>query len=228
MGISSNHNSNDFSLTLTKKYVKLGRDFTSILESSEKYGNSSVYWKISGDITKKDFEDGKLEGSGTLKKKGTYKHTFELARNNDRSENTTFDVAYYFDKKHKSLIANENIDLIARDYDPDDDPDEPWKLTATRIDNVKENVAVRAQISNGKPGQKIYFQLIGDGLDKNDLDLSYARMSGTAKMDEDGYAVIPFMIRADHKTEGKETFNFSFYKDKNYKKKENRVSNKFS
>ena len=117
------------------------------------------------------------------------------------------------------MIANENIELIAREYDPDDDTDEPWKLTATRIDDVKENVAVRAQISNGKPGQKIYFQLTGDGLDKNDLDLSYARMSGTAKMDENGYAVIPFMIRADHKTEGTETFNFSFYKDKNYKKK---------
>ena len=220
MGQSSSHNSKDFDLKLTKEWVKQGRDFTSILESSEKHGKLSVYWKLSGDgITEKDLEDGKLKGAGTLKKKGIYKHTFELARNNERSENTTLHVAYYFDKKHKNLIANENIELIAREYDPDDDPDEPWKLTATRIDNVKENVAVRAQISNGKPGQKIYFQLTGDGLDKNDLDLSYARMSGTAKMDEDGYAVIPFMIRADHKTEGTETFNFSFYKDKNYKKK---------
>ena len=219
MGQSSS-NSKDFELKLTKEWVKQGRDFTSILESSEKHGRSSVYWKLSGGgITEKDLEDGKLKGTGTLKKKGIYKHTFELARNNDRSENTTLNVAYYFDKKHKNLIANENIELIAKEYDPDDDPDEPWKLTATRIDNVKENVAVRAQISNGKSGQKIYFQLTGDGLDKNDLDLSYARMSGTAKMDKDGYAVIPFMIRADHKTEGTETFDFSFYKDKNYKKK---------
>ena len=164
MGQSSS-NGKDFELKLTKEWVKQGRDFTSILESSEKYGQSSVYWKLSGDgITEKDFEDGKLKGTGTLKKKGTYKHTFELARNNDRSENMTLNVAYYFDKKYKNLIANENIDLIAREYDPDDDPDEPWKLTATRIDNVKENVAVRAQISNGKPGQKIYFQLTGDGL----------------------------------------------------------------
>ena len=200
--------------------MKQGRDFTSILESSEKYGQSSVYWKLSGDgITEKDLEDGKLEGTDTLKNKGTSKHTFELTRNNDRSENTTLNVAYYFDKKHKNLIASEDIELIARSYDPDDDPDEPWKLTATRIDNVKENVAVRAQISNGEPGKKIYFQLTGKGLDKNDLDLSYARMSGTAKMDKDGYAVIPFMIRADHKTEGTETFDFSFYKDKSYKKK---------
>ena len=140
MGISSNHNSNDFSLTLTKKYVKLGRDFTSILESSEKYGKLSVYWKLSGDgITKKDLEDGKLKGTYTLKNKGTYKHTFELARNNVRSENTTLNVAYYFDKKHKNLIGNEDIELIARSYDPD----EPWKPTATRIDSIKENVAVR-------------------------------------------------------------------------------------
>ena len=220
MGQSSSHNSKDFDLKLTKEWVKQGRNFTSILESSKKYGKLSVYWKISGDgITKKDLEGGKLKGTDTLKNKGTSKHTFELARNNDRSENTTLNVAYYFDKKHKNLIANEDIELIARSYDPDDDPDEPWKLTATRIDNVKENVAVRAQISNGEPGKKIYFQLTGKDLDKNDLDLSYARMSGTAKMDEDGYAVIPFMIRADHKTEGTETFNFSFYKDKNYNKK---------
>ena len=219
MGQSSSNNK-DFKLKLTKEWVKQGRNFTSILESSEKYGTSSVYWKLSGDgITEKDLEDGKLKGTGTLKKKGTYKHTFELSRNNDRSENTTLNVAYYFDKKYKNLIANEDIELIAKSYDPEDDPDEPWKLTATRIDNVKENVAVRAQISNGEPGKKIYFQLTGNGLDKDDLDLSYARMSGTAKMDEYGYAVIPFMIRADHKTEGKETFNFSFYKDKNYNKK---------
>ena len=219
MGQSS-ANRKDFELKLTKEWVKQGRSFTSILESSEKYGRSSVYWKISGNgITEKDLEDRKLKGTGTLKKKGIYKHTFGLARNSERSENTTLSVAYYFDKEHKNLIASENIELIAREYDPDDDPDEPWKLTATRIDNIKENVAVRAQISNGKPGQKIYFQLTGDGLDKNDLDLSYARMSGTAEMDEDGYAVIPFMIRADHKTEGTETFDFSFYKDKSYKKK---------
>ena len=69
-----------------------------------KHGKSSVYWKLSGDgITEKDLEDGKLKGTGTLKKKGIYKHTFELARNNDRSENTTLNVAYYFDKKHKIL-----------------------------------------------------------------------------------------------------------------------------
>ena len=103
MGQSS-FNSKDFELKLTKEWVKQGRDFTSILESSEKHGKSSVYWKLSGDgITEKDLEDGKLKGTGTLKKKGIYKHTFELARNNDRSENTTLNVAYYFDKKHKIL-----------------------------------------------------------------------------------------------------------------------------
>ena len=44
-------------------------------------------------------------------------------------------------------------------------------------------------------------------------------MSGKAKMDKNGYAVIPFLIRPDNKTEGTEKFNFSFYKDKNFKKK---------
>ena len=43
-------------------------------------------------------------------------------------------------------------------------------------------------------------------------------MKGKAKMNEDGYAVIPFMIRADQKTEGTETFKFSFFKDKKFKK----------
>ena len=70
MGQSSS-NSKDFELKLTKEWVKQGRDFTSILESSDKYGQSSVYWKISGyGITEKDLEDGKLKGTGTLKKKG--------------------------------------------------------------------------------------------------------------------------------------------------------------
>ena len=80
----------DFTLSLTKEYVKQGRSFTSILESSEKYGKQKAYWKLSGEgITKKDLEDGKLKGSGTLKKIGKYKHTFQLARNNERTENTT-------------------------------------------------------------------------------------------------------------------------------------------
>ena len=216
----SSPNKKDFNLKLTKEYVKQGRSFTSILESSEEHGKTSVYWKLSGDgITKKDFEDGKLEGTGTLKKNGTYKHTFKLARNNERSENTPLNIDYYFDKKHKNPIATETIELIARSYDPDDDPDEPWKLTATRIDSFKENVSVRAQIRNGVPGKTIFFKLTGKGLDENDLDLSYGRMSGKAKMDKNGYAVIPFLIRPDNKTEGTEKFNFSFYKDKNFKKK---------
>ena len=96
--------------------------------------------------------------------------------------------------------------INSKSYDPDDDPNEPWKLTSTRIDSIKENDAVRAQISNGKPGKKVFFQLTGNGLDKNDIDLSYGRMKGKPKMDKDGYAVIPFTIRTDHKTEGTETF----------------------
>ena len=64
MGQSSSHNGKDFDLKLTKEWVKQGRYFTSILESSEKYGKLSVYWKLSGDgITKKDLEDGKLKGT---------------------------------------------------------------------------------------------------------------------------------------------------------------------
>ena len=141
--------SSDFELSLTKDWVKQGRDFTSILESSEKHGKTPVYWKLSGEsITKKDLENGKLKGTGTLKKNGTYKYTYEIARNSDREENATLNVAYYFDKKRQDLIADEDIQLIAKSYDPGDNPNEPWKLTATRIDDVKENVSVRAQISN--------------------------------------------------------------------------------
>ena len=129
-------------------------------------------------------------------------------------QNSTLNVAYFSDKIVKRLVASENIELIATSYNPDENPNEPWKLTSTRIDSIKENAAVRAQISNGKPGKKVFFQLTGNGLDKNDLDLSYGRMKGKANMDQDGYAVIPFMIRADQKTEGTETFKFSFFKDK--------------
>ena len=62
MGQSSSHNSKDFDLKLTKEWVKQGRDFTSILESSEKYGKLSVYWKLSGDgITKKTLKTENLK-----------------------------------------------------------------------------------------------------------------------------------------------------------------------
>ena len=215
----SGKNSNDFDLTLSKEWVKQGRQFTSKLESSKQYGKQKVFWELSGDeITPSIFDSGKLKGKGKLKKKGSFKHTFEIARNNELSGNTTLNIAYYFDKKRQHKIADDDIQIIAKAYDPEDDPNQPWKLTATRIDDIKENVAVRAKITNGEPGKIVYFQLTGAGLDQNDLDLSYGRMSGQAQMDAEGEATIPFMIRADNKTEGTEVMTFSFYEDSGFTK----------
>merc|ERR1712100_60322 len=198
-------NSNDFELNLNKESVKQGRSFKALLESSDAYRKQDVFWKITGNgITKDDLSDGKLQGQITLKNNGSHKQYFDISKNSDRDQNDALTVTYYFDSKFKNKIADASIEIIAKSFDPDDDPDQPWKLTSARK-HVKENVSVITSIANAKPKQTVYYDVTGKGIDSNDFDLNYGRTSGKAKIDAFGRAQIPFMVRADHKTEGEET-----------------------
>ena len=106
----SGKNSSDFNLTLSKEWVKQGRQFTSKLESSTQYGKQKVFWELSGDgIAPSVFDSGKLTRKDKLKKKGSLKKTFEIARNNKLSGNTTLNIAYYFDKKLQHKIAKKSF-----------------------------------------------------------------------------------------------------------------------
>ncbi len=214
---------NDFELTLNKDAVKQGRSFKSFLESSSDYAGEEVYWKLSGDdISQKDVVGGKLQGQATLKKDGSYRHIYDIASNNDKTGNALLEVSYFLDSKFKIEIASESVEIIAKYNDPSQDTNKPWSFNSART-HVKENVAVQCVIKNGVAGKTIYYTLSGKGIDKNDFDLSYAQMSGKAKIDDSGSAQIPLMVRADHKTEGTEDVTVTIYEDSSYKKKLNSV-----
>ena len=75
-----------------KDYHNLSLPFMGVISGSTGAGKTQFVCSLL-----KAFSDKRLN----KKKKGIYKHTFELARNNDRSENTTLNVDYYFEKNTK-------------------------------------------------------------------------------------------------------------------------------
>merc|ERR1711939_948138 len=128
-------------------------------------------------------KDGKKEGTETLK------------------------LEYFIDKSRKKKVAEESIKIIDTSYKPEDldnvSPDQPYTLAISRP-QVKENVHISVNVKNGEPGKIVYFSLSGKGVDKNDIDLNYARTKGEAVIQNKGNARIPFLLRDDNKTEGKE------------------------
>ena len=163
-------------------------------------------------------KDGNLQGQATLKKDGSTKQIFEIAANSERTQNATLDVDYFLDPKFKTRVAGDSIAIVAKSYDPDKDSSKPWSMNAARS-QVKENILVQFTINNGTPGETVFYTMSGKGIDKNDFDLSYARTSGKAKMDNTGKAQIPVMVRNDNKTEDTEDLTVSIFADKGYKKK---------
>ena len=139
----------------------------------------------------------------------------------------TSSMTGFGDSKQTNKIAEESIILLDKSISPDDmdqgDPNESYKLTESRP-HIKENVVIRTTISNGVPGTTVYFSVDGKGIDKDDLDLNYGRLKGEAVIQDKGEAVIPFLFRADHKTEGEEKATVTIYEDKQRKKVLNKVS----
>ena len=227
MSSYSKCNNNEFDLTLNKREVKEGRSFNSTLKSSKCHGNRKVFWTLSGDgITTDDFIDEKLEGNDFLNYHGTHKHTFEIKRDGKEEGTEILKLEYFVDKKRKKKVAEETIKIIDTSYEPDDideNPNQPYKLGISRP-QVKENVLIKVNIQNGVPDKKVYYSLSGLGVDKNDIDLNYARTEGEAVIQKNEKASIPFLIRADHNTEGEEIATVTIYKNKKRTKKLDSIS----
>ena len=227
MSSYSKCNNNEFDLTLNKREVKEGRSFNSTLKSSKCHGNRKVFWTLSGDgITTDDFIGEGLEGNDFLNYHGTHKHTFEIKRDGKEEGTEILKLEYFVDKKRKKKVAEETIKIIDTSYKPDDideNPNQPYKLGISRP-QVKENVLISANIQNGVPDKKVYYSLSGLGVDKNDIDLNYARTEGEAIIQKNEKASIPFLIRADHNTEGEEIATVTIYKNKKRTKKLDSIS----
>ena len=227
MSSYSDCNNNEFDLSLNKTEVKEGRTFNSTLKSSKCHGNREVFWTLSGNgITTDDFISEELEGSDFLNYHGTYKHTFEIKRDGKKEGTEELKVEYFVDKKRKRKVAEETIKIIDTSYEPDDideNPNQPYKLGISRP-LVKENVLISVNIQNGVPDKKVYYSLSGLGVDKNDIDLNYARTEGEAVIQKNEKASIPFLIRADHKTEGEEIATVTIYQNKKRTKELDSIS----
>ena len=209
----------EFNLKLNKTKVKEGGAFKAMLSSSTKYGSRPIYWLLSGyNFTPADLKNGQISGTGTLKKDGSLKNTFELNADCTKEGTETLRVSYFTDAELSNIVAEQSIKVIDKSNSPDNcDSDTsdntPYLIEPSRI-QVKENVAIKFKIKNGVADTIIYFDAKGNGVDKNDFDLSYARMSGKAKIGKDGTADITFLARNDNKTEGDENLTVTIYKDK--------------
>ena len=210
---------NEFNLKLNKTKVKEGGAFKAMLSSSTKYGSKPIYWLLSGDnITPADLENGQLSGTDTLKKDGSLKNIFQLSADCTKEGTDTLRVSYFIDAELSTIVSEQSIKIIDKSNGPDNCGSEtidntPYLVKPSRV-QVKENVSVRFGIKNGVADKIVYFDVKGNGIDKNDFDLSYARMSGKAKIGKDGTASINFLARNDNKTEGDESFTVTIYKDK--------------
>ena len=215
---------NEFNLKLNKTKVKEGGAFKAMLSSSTKYGSKPIYWLLSGDnITPADLENGQLSGTDTLKKDGSLKNIFQLSADCTKEGTDTLRVSYFIDAELSTIVSEQSIKIIDKSNGPDNCGSEtidntPYLVKPSRV-QVKENVSVRFGIKNGVADKIVYFDVKGNGIDKNDFDLSYARMSGKAKIGKDGTASINFLARNDNKTEGDESFTVTIYKDKKQTKK---------
>ena len=227
MSSYSSCNNKEFDLTFNKEQVKEGRSFNSTLKSSKCHGKRKVFWTLSGKgITTDDFIGEELNGSDILNYHGTLKRTFEIKRDGKAEGTEKLKLEYFVDKKRKNKVAEETIKIIDTSYDPDDvdeNPDQPYKLGISRP-QVKENVLISVNIKNGVPGKKVHYSLSGLGVDQNDIDLNYARTEGEAVIQNNESASIPFLIRADHNTEGEELATVTIYKNKKRTKELDSIS----
>ena len=225
----SDCNNKDFDLTFTKQEVKEGRVFNTILSSSKCHAGQKVFWTLSGKgITTDDFIDQSLKGSNVLNAQGIYKHKIYIKSDEKKEGTETPTLEYFVDKRRANKIAEESIKILDTSYEPpddddDQDPNKPYRLEASRP-QVKENIHISVNIQNGIPGKVVYFSLSGKGINKNDFDLNYARTKGEAIIQSNGVARLPFLLRADHNTEGEEIATVSLYKDKKQTKKLNSIS----
>ena len=218
----------DFTLNLNKETVKEGGAFKAFLTSSDVYRFSTVYWLLSGDgITPNDLSAGQLSGTEQLKKDGSLTKVFDLKEDCSPEGVEQLTVRFYLDSNFDELIGEESIQVIDTSYDPEScgetNTTKPYDIVNSRI-QVKENVGVHFQIVRGEPGKTVYFDVTGKGIDKNDFDLNYGRLSGKARIGEDGTTRIPFLLRADTKTEGDEQMTLTIYEDKKLKKQLNTIT----
>ena len=212
----------DFTLSINKDTVKEGRSFKAFLSSSQQYKSATVYWSLSGrNITSNDLADGQLTGSEVLKKDGSLTKVFDINADCLQEGVETLYVRFFLDPELKDFIGEDSIQIIDTSYDPDEcqgnDNNKPYSLSASR-NQLKENASLSFNIKNGEPGTKLFFKLSGKNIDKHDLDLNYARITGKIKIGDSGKASIPLLARNDNRTEGEEGLTFTLFKDKKHKK----------
>ena len=143
-------------------------------------------------------------------------------------------VTIYEDKNRKKVLNKVSFPVLDTSIEtPDQKPTksvEPGKpqqkwgpytkqgtwftLSPSRPD-IKENNSTRTRIdSNAKANRRLYFNITGKGINKDDLDLSYGRMEGEANTNGNGVALIPHLLRNDNNTEGTEEMTLTLYSDK--------------
>lgn len=199
-----------------------------------------LFFKLSGkNINKHDFDLNYARLKGKIKV-GEDGQAFVpvLARNDNRTEGEerlTFSL--FKDKKHKKELSSVTIPILdtslktdnqspTKSKQPDSkqpiwssvDSEGTWFTLSPSRTEIRENTSTRTRIdSNAPAGTKLTYDVRGAGIDQDDFDLNYARMSGEVELNSNGVAFIPHLLRNDNKTEGTEELTIDLYRLSNRK-----------
>ena len=199
-----------------------------------------LFFKLSGkNINKHDFDlnYGRPKGNIKIGEDGQAFIPF-LVRNDNKTEGEeqlTFGL--FKDKKHKKKLSSVTIPIQDTSLQTDEnkptksdepnskqqtwssfEPEGTWFTLSPSRPEIRENTSTRTRIdSNAPAGTKLSYEVRGQGIDEDDFDLNYARMSGSVVLNNNGVAFIPHLLRNDNKTEGTEELTIDLYRDGNRK-----------
>ena len=199
-----------------------------------------LFFRLSGkNINKHDFDlnYGRPKGQIKIGEDGQAFIPF-LVRNDNKTEGEeqlTFGL--FKDKKHKKKLSSVTIPIQDTSLQTDEnkptksvepnskqqtwssfEPEGTWFTLSPSRPEIRENTSTRTRIdSNAPAGTKLNYEVRGPGIDEDDFDLNYARMSGSVELNSNGVAFIPHLLRNDNKTEGTEELTIDLYRDGNRK-----------
>ena len=231
---SSNDTSKPYALIESRTQVKENTSLFYTITNAEP--GKKLFFKLSGNnINKHDFDLNYAQLKGKIKV-GEDGQAFVpvLARNDNRTEGEerlTFSL--FKDKKHKKELSSITIPILDTSLQTDNNPPtkspkpndkqpiwssfEPegtWFTLSPSRPDIRENTSTRTRIdSNAPAGTKLIYEVRGAGIDQDDFDLNYARLSGRVEVNSNGTAFIPHLLRNDNKTEGTEDLTIDLYRD---------------
>ncbi|WP_413360828.1 Ig-like domain-containing protein [Prochlorococcus sp. MIT 1201] len=197
-------------ITTSADSINEGQSLTTTINTTNVEEGTELYWRVdSSNITEDDLSEGQLSGSFIVNTDETF--SFEQSFANDQKiegpESLRLEV--YSDPDFKQLEANGPLVEI---IDTSTTPDPTYSLS-TSAEEVDEGEELTTSVStaNVEEGTKLYWQLSGNNITANDLEVG--ELEGSAQVDSQGKASFSHTFAEDLTTEGLESLIVKLFSD---------------